>query len=300
MLRPSSLEPGDWIGIVAPGRKVSYPHIEAALNTFASWGLEVELAPNLVSNDHSYLASTDANRAGDFQRMLDDERIKAIVCARGGYGTTRILDQLDFSSFKRSPKWIVGFSDITALHLKIFSLGIESIHGIMPILFDKPEYASSIVSLQKVMFGLDTSLTTGPSKFNKSGSATGQVLGGNLSLIVDSLGTSTELDLDGKLLILEEIDEYLYKTDRMVTQLHRAGKLEKLGGLIIGHMTALKEGELPFGETVEKIILNKVGRLDFPIAFGFPIGHNSPNLAWRHGSVMILTVDENHSSLSPI
>ena len=300
MITPSSLRSGDTVAIVAPGRKVSIEDISTATKTLSSWGVDVEFAPNLFGGDHSYLSSNDAKRADDFQRALDDVKIKAIICARGGYGTTRIIDKLDFSQFLNAPKWIVGFSDITALHLKIFHLGVESIHGIMPILFHKPEYTSSIVSLQKILFGDDILISAEASEYNKPGITTGNIVGGNLSLLVDSLGTTSELDTTSNILIVEEIDEHLYKVDRMFTQLERAGKLENLAGLVVGHMTNLKDGELKFGETVQDIILNKVGNYRYPVGFDFPIGHDSPNLAWRHGSLMTLTVNKNGSSLSPI
>lgn len=299
MIRPASLISGDCVGIVAPGRKVNLEDISAATKTFASWGIEVELAPNLFSEDHSYLSSSDPKRAGDFQRMLDNDRIKAIICARGGYGTTRIIERLDFSKFVHTPKWVVGFSDITALHLKLYRLGIESIHGIMPILFNRQEYASSISSLQEILFGHDSLISAIASEYNRPGMTTGKVLGGNLSLLVDSLGTPSELDTTSNILIVEEIDEHLYKVDRMFTQLDRAGKLDKLAGLVVGHMTSLKDGDLKFGETVQDIILNKVSKYEYPVGFNFPIGHDWPNLAWRHGSQMTLMVSINNSYLSP-
>lgn len=300
MTRPATLKTGDKIAIVATGRKVTVQNVEVAARAFASWGLEVQFAPNLFSDDHSYLASSDRKRTRDLQGMLDDEAIKAIVCARGGYGTTRIIDQLDFSTFLANPKWIVGFSDITALHLKVFTLGVESIHGIMPSLFDKQEYASSIASLRQILFGQDTLLKAEPQKSNRNGAATGLVLGGNLSLLVDSLGTAGEPDFDGTILVIEEIDEQLYKVDRMLTQLKRAGKLDRLAGLAVGHMTELKTGEPAFGETLEEIVLSKVDLFAYPVAFGLPIGHESPNLAWRHGSSMVLKVDGDGCLLSPI
>ena len=170
--------------------------------------------------------------------MLDNPDIKAIICARGGYGTTRIIDFIDFATFQKNPKWIVGFSDVTALHLKVSQLGIESIHGTMPILFSKPESASAIESIKQILFGSGTPVIMAePNKANRPGRSVSQVLGGNLSLIVDSIGTSNEPDLTGKILIMEEIDEYLYKIDRMLTQLRRAGKLDNLSGLIVGHMS---------------------------------------------------------------
>lgn len=291
---------GDKVGIVAPGRKVSVNDINAATKIFTSWGFEIELAPNLFSEEHPYLSSSDAKRADDFQQMLDDDRIKAIICARGGYGTTRIIGTLDFSKFINTPKWVVGFSDITSLHLTIFKLGIESIHAIMPILFNKPEYASSISSLKKILFGHDSLIRAMASEFNRAGIATGQVLGGNLSLLVDSLGTASEPEPASTILIVEEIDEHLYKVDRMFTQLERAGKLDKLAGLVVGHMTKLKDGDLKFGETVEEIVLSKASKFGYPVAFNFPIGHDCPNLAWRHGSLMTLTVNGNGSTLSDV
>jgi muramoyltetrapeptide carboxypeptidase len=300
MIRPKALTSGDKVGIVAPGRKVSVNDIDAAKKAFSSWGVEIELTPNLFSEEHPYLSSSDDRRRDDFQRMLDDDRIRAIICARGGYGTTRILEKLDFSKFINTPKWVVGFSDITALHLKIFNLGIESIHAIMPILFDKPEYASSIVSLQRILFGQDISISAEASEHNKYGVVSGKVIGGNLSLLIDSLGTPSEPEAESNILIVEEIDEHLYKVDRMFTHLGRAGILKKIAGLVIGHMTALTDSELRFGETIEEIVLNKVSDFGYPVAFRFPIGHESPNLAWRHGSLMTLTVDENGSSLTPV
>ena len=299
MIRPSSLKSGDTVGIVAPGRKVDHRDIGAAIKTFASWGAEIKIAPNLFSEDHSYLSANDSKRGDDLQLMLDDETVKAIICARGGYGTTRIIEKLDYSRFIKAPKWVVGFSDITALHLKIFQMGIESIHGIMPILFDRQEYASSIASLQEILFAQDILISAGPSEYNKPGVATGRVLGGNLSLIVDSLGTPSEVETVSNILIVEEIDEHLYKVDRMFTQLERAGKLNQLAGMVVGHMTMLKDGDLKFGETVEQIILSKVRKYGYPVGFNFPIGHDAPNLAWTHGSLMSLMVNNNGSALSP-
>lgn len=297
MIKPRSLQAGDKVGIVATGRKVHLQEVEAAEKLFTSWGLKVAYGSNLFNNDHHYLAATDEQRLNDLQRMLDREEIKAIICARGGYGTSRIVDQLTFATFQRDPKWIVGFSDVTTLHLKLFRLGFETIHATMPILFSKPESASSIESLKLILFGGATAIKAASNQNNKPGKATGQVIGGNLSLIVDSLATSSEPDLDAKILVVEETDEYLYKIDRMFTHLKRAGKLDKIKGLVVGHMTDIKDTTPAFGETVEEIILDKVKQFDYPVAFSFPIGHKNPNLAWRHGSVMTLTVEEQGSVL---
>jgi muramoyltetrapeptide carboxypeptidase len=231
--------------------------------------------------------------------MIDDPEISAIICARGGYGTTRILDKLDFRPLLQNPKWIVGFSDITALHLKLHSLGIESIHSTMPILFSQNAAEPSVTSLREILFGSTPSIKAPGTADNKYGSATGEVIGGNLSLIVDSLLTPGEADFTGKILIVEEIDEYIYKIDRAFTHLLRAGKLSQLKGLVVGYFSDIKDTTPSFGETVEQIITEKVGRYNYPVGFNFPIGHENPNLAWRHGSIMTLVVDANGSNLIP-
>ncbi len=258
---------------------------------FKSWGLNVEFAPHLFSDEHGYLAASDQHRRQDFQSMLDDDKVKAIICARGGYGTTRILDQLVFTGFVQNPKWIVGFSDVTALHLTLSQLGVESIHATMPVLFSLPESTSSIESLKQILWSGKTIIRAEPNFSNILGQSKGCVIGGNLSLVIDSLCTSNEPDLENKILVVEEIDERLYKIDRMFTHLKRAGKLHKLAGLVLGHMTDIKDTTPGFGETLEEIVLSKVRTFDYPVAFRFPIGHENPNLAWRHGAMMKLTVE---------
>ncbi|MBA4055787.1 MAG: LD-carboxypeptidase, partial [Marivirga sp.] len=263
-----------------------------------SWGLIVETGSTLFRDHHQYLAGTDEERVQDFQTMLDEKEVKAIICARGGYGTTRVIDRFDFNAFQAHPKWIVGFSDVTALHLKLMKIGVESIHGLMPILFAKQEYAESLESLKQILFGFDVLIHAKPNSYNLTGKSTGTVVGGNLSLLADSLGTATEPDLNQKILVIEEVDEYFYKIDRMLTQLKRAGKLDKLSGLVVGHMSDLKDTTPGFGELVEEIIVDKVKEFDYPVAFDLPIGHENPNLAWRHGSRMTLTVAGEGSLLS--
>ncbi|MDH4089438.1 MAG: LD-carboxypeptidase [Cyclobacteriaceae bacterium] len=300
MIKPNSLQTGDTVGIVATGRKVYPQDVRAAERQFISWGINVVLAPHLFGDEHHYLAASDDHRKQDFQSMLDDKNIKAIICARGGYGTTRILDQLVFSDFMQNPKWIVGFSDITALHLKLFQLGVESIHATMPVLFELPASHGSVESLKRILLGEENVIRAEPNSNNIQGKSTGRVVGGNLSLIVDSLATLSEPDLAETILIAEEIDERLYKIDRMFTQLKRAGKLDKLSGLVVGHMTDIKDTTPGFGETLEEIILSKVKTFDYPVAFNFPIGHENPNLAWKHGSIMALTVGAKGCSLESI
>lgn len=299
MITPPLIVSGDKIGVVAPGRKVNAQDIDEAKKIFSTWGLEVVPAAHLHSEYHSYLSGSDEERSNDLQKMIGDPNVRAIISARGGYGTTRILDKIDFTPLVKDPKWLIGFSDITALHLKLFKLGIKSIHATMPILFSDQESASSIESLRQILFRESPIISAGLSRGNRLGKATAQVIGGNLSLIVDAIGTPSDPDTSGKILVLEEIDEYFYKVDRMVMHLKRSGKLDNLAGLIVGHMTDLKNPKLPFGETVEEIVLSKTGHTKYPIAFGFPIGHENPNMAWVHGSVMTLTVSETSSLLVP-
>jgi muramoyltetrapeptide carboxypeptidase len=297
-MRIPPLKADQTVGIVVPARKVDEQLLRKGCEVIKSWGLNVELGKHCFKNDNSYLAATDADRLSDFQSMIDSVSIDAILCARGGYGTTRILDQINFDKLVIKPKWIVGFSDITALHLKLHQLGLESIHGCMPIQFLKPAYAESISSLKSMLFGEQQPvLRAKANNHNRIGIGKGAVVGGNLSLVVDSLGTSTEINTIGKILVLEEIDEKLYKIDRMLTQLKRAGKLSQLAGLVIGHFTDVTDTELPFGQSVEELIMDKVSDYSFCTAFGFPIGHEAPNLAWKHGGIASIAVSTEGSAL---
>ncbi len=298
MIQPPALQRNDIVAIVAPGRKLDADTVHASIRIIESWGFNVRAGENLFSSTHAYLSGSDAERLEDLQRMLDDSVVKAIICARGGYGTTRILDQLDFTSFLKKPKWICGFSDITALHLKLHSLGVQSIHGTMPVLFSKPESALSVETLRNILTGENVMLEAKPDSGNRVGHAEGLLIGGNLSLLVDSLGTSSEIDTKNKILVIEEIEEFSYKVDRMLMQLKRAKKLHHLAGLVVGHMTDIKETELPFGETIQNIILNQVKEFAYPVGFGFPIGHENPNLSWVQGGLGKLNVTLAKSTIS--
>lgn len=265
---------------------------------FESWGYQVKVGKNVFSPTHSYLSGSDVERLADLQSMLDDDSIQAILCARGGYGTTRIVDQLDFTSFLKRPKWICGFSDVTALHMALQFLGVQSIHGTMPILFPIKDAESSIESLRNTLLGKFSGLEGSFHPSNRVGEASGGLVGGNLSLLVDSLGTKTEIDTKNKILVIEEVDEYFYKIDRMLTQLKRAGKLADLSGLAVGYMSALKETELPFGESVHEIIMNSVNEYSYPVGFNFQIGHEDPNLAWIEGVEGKLKITNDKSMLT--
>ena len=297
MVSPKHLRRGDKIGIVATARKVTQEHIAPAVEQFKSWGLDVVLSPLLFGGTHSYLAGTDEERIAAVQQFLDDPEVSAIICARGGYGTTRIIDQVDFREFVKYPKWIVGFSDVTALHLRLSALGFESIHGTMPVLFTKEDSSSSVEHLRTALFGEPLELTTSPHSANRHGEARGRLIGGNLSLLADSLGTAHEPDTKGAILVIEEVDEYYYKIDRMIVQLKRAGKLDHLAGLVGGHFTDIKETELKFGETVEEIIRYHTKSFPYPVAFKFPTGHENPNFSWIEGREALLSVDHEQVRL---
>lgn len=298
MVQPPFLRSGDTVSLVAPGRKLDEEAVIASGFILKSWGLNVVTGHNLLSTKHSYLSGSDEERLTDIQQALDDSSVQVIICARGGYGTTRILDQLDFTGFLKKPKWICGFSDVTALHLKLQSLNVQSIHSTMPVLFSTKDSVSSVESLRNLLFGNSSVITGEAASQNKLGDCSGELVGGNLSLLTDSLGTSSEVHTDNRILIIEEIDEYAYRLDRMLVQLKRAGKLKNLAGLVIGHMTDIKEGELPFGESVSQIILNHIREYAYPVAFNFPTGHENPNLAWIQGAKGQLSVTDKKSILS--
>jgi muramoyltetrapeptide carboxypeptidase len=297
MVQPDFLLPGDTIGIIALGRKIDHASVQASIDIFNTHGFSIRVGKNLFTQSHSYFSGSDQERKEDLQLFLDDPSVKAIVCARGGYGTTRIIDQLDFSTFIRHPKWICGFSDVTALHLKLHSLGVKSIHSTMPVLFSKRESQSSVESLIALLKGNAQVIQAVASSWNRAGDATAPLVGGNLSLIADSLGTSSEIETEGKILLIEEVDEYFYKIDRMMVQLKRAKKFHGLAALVVGYMTDIKETELPFGETFYDIVLHHTSEFDFPIAFNFPFGHENPNLGWVQGGTGMLSVSNERSVL---
>jgi muramoyltetrapeptide carboxypeptidase len=297
---PQPLTAGDQIAIVALARKVSLLDIELAISIFKSWGLRVVFGNTLTAGHHIF-AGTDAERAADLQAMLDNPEIKAIISARGGYGTTRMLDLVDFSTFEKKPKWVVGFSDITALLSHIQTKGIESIHGIMPALFSKPGSEAAIESLRQVLFGEPVLYPTIPAHaLNRPGLGTGQLVGGNVSLLATVIGTPSEVDYTGKILFLEEVEEYLYSLDRMLVQLKRAGKLTHLAGLVVGHFTAMQDNPVPFGSTAYEIIRNHTQDYPYPICFGFPTGHEPYNLALVCGREATLSVTEAGAQLTYI
>lgn len=287
-IQPEFLKKGDKIGIVACARKISKEELQPAINILQNWGLEVVLGKNIFNADHQF-SGTDEERATDLQSMLDDTSIKAVISARGGYGTVRIIDKLDFSTFKKHPKWIIGYSDITVLHSHIHNMGIQTLHATMPINFKVNEEATE--TLRKALFGEEICYSFEPNALNKNGKAEGVLVGGNLSLLYALCGSNSDIDTNGKILFIEDLDEYLYHIDRMMMNLKRSGKLSGLAGLIVGGMSDMKDNAIPFGKTAEAIILDAVKEYNYPICFHFPCGHIDRNLAIVLGRKVELTVE---------
>lgn len=293
--QPQYLKKGDKIAIVCPAKKLK-SSIEPAIAQLEQWGLEV-LKGESVSTAYHQFAGEDALRAADMQTFLDDPEIKAIICGRGGYGTIRIIDMLDFTQFNQNPKWLIGFSDITILlsHL-LASENTQSIHGQMPGTFEDAT-EESLETLRKALFGEEHSFNVISSFPNRSGNAEGILIGGNLSLLVAIEGSSSEMDYTDKILFLEDVGEYEYAIDRMMRTLKRSGKLSKLKGLIVGAFNEIKTEDIPFGETAEEVIWEVVKEYDYPVGFNFPVGHIEDNRALVLGKKMSLSINRQHVKL---
>lgn len=297
---PPLLKQHDTVAIVAPAWWDTNEEtiIKETKRILHDWGLEVVIGTSIGAR-HGQFAGNDKLRLVDLQSMLDNPNIRAIFAFRGGHGSARIIDSLEFTNFFKHPKWLIGFSDITTLHLKMHQLGVVSIHGEMPKHFPDPAYASSIHSLKVALFEGAAQITSKPQVYNRSGQTIAPVVGGNLATICSNIGTPTDLDTRGKILVLEDTGEQLYAIDRMIVQLKRAGKLQHLAGLIVGGMVAMKDSaDMPFGKTIEELIMEHVGAYKYPVAFGMPISHAAPNLTFLHGAIGELIVTEKSVRLS--
>jgi muramoyltetrapeptide carboxypeptidase len=295
---PPLLKRGDKVAVVAPAKKLSIEELNAAVSVLKAWGLQIAPGANVITNDHSYLSATDQKRLRDLQEAIDNPDIRAIFCARGGYGCTRIIDELDFTSLRESPKWLVGFSDITALLTAASNNGVMCVHGTMPVQFGKENWRPSTEQLRNVLFNGMSELSAAPSAWNRLGVGSGVLVGGNLSILADSIGTISEVITKGCILLLEEIDEDLYRLDRMLTHLKRTGKFDALSGLAIGHISDLRDTS-NFQQRFEEIVQDKVRKHSYPVGWGLPFGHENPNFAWVVGQHATLRVDENGTLLSP-
>lgn len=299
--QPPYLKAGDTVAIVAPSGilKNRNDEIQRAQALLKQWGLH-SVVGKYVFNDANHFAGTDDERCEDLQNALDDPKISAIWCARGGYGAVRILDKLDFSKFKVQPKWIIGYSDITALHNQIHNEGVESLHAMMctSLPKDESEIEASISSFKNAVFGNPLKYTLKGSAYNKTGTASGQLVGGNLTMLHTMLGSKTSIDTSGKILFFEEIGEYKYHIDRMLQSLKRAGYFNNCKGVIVGDMTKLRKNTTLWGASIEQLVLDVLADYDFPIAFNMPSGHEKDNRALILGRRISLEVSKNQSSVN--
>lgn len=298
MIIPPFLHPKDSVGILSTARKISHPEIIPAIRKFEDWGLHVKCGKNLHQEFHQF-AGTDKERLSDFQQMLDDDSIKAIICARGGYGTVRFIDKIDFSEFTKKPKWIVGYSDITILHSHIQKqCSVATLHATMPLNFPADGIENSALrSLKKALFGEMLEYKLESSTFNRKGIAKGILVGGNLSILHTLNGTPSQIGTDGKILFIEDLDEYLYHIDRMMLNLKRCGMLKNIAGLIVGGMTEMKDNTIPFGKSAYEIVAETIAEYNYPVCFGFPAGHIPENNALIFGKEITLEVTDKSSVL---
>jgi muramoyltetrapeptide carboxypeptidase len=295
LIQPEPLRSGDTISILAPSGVLNNfdNKITKAINIFRSWGLNVVLG-NHIYDKNGHFAGTDKNREKDFQKALDNKNIKAIWCARGGYGAVRIIDKLKFDNYLKNPKWIIGFSDITVIHNKLNFLNSESIHAMMITGFeDIGQNNDSLSKLKNVLFGDSLSYSIASNKNNKTGKSEGIIVGGNLTLIQSTIGSKTELKMKDKILFIEEIGEYAYHIDRMLYSLKRAGYFENCKGLIVGQISDLKKNTTDFGRSINELILDVLDEYNFPILFDFPAGHEKTNFPIILGRKVILDVSKS-------
>lgn len=278
MTTPPYLKPGDIIAIVSPAKSISAQVISNAKQIIEGFGLKVKIGKHAASIYHQF-AGTDQQRTEDFQQMLDDEEVKMILCSRGGYGSVRIIDQLDFGHFIKHPKWIVGFSDITVFHSHLYSnFKIESMHAKMPLNFPENGVGDqSIKNLFSALAGKSLEYEIPSYPLNRNGTVEAIIVGGNLSILCSLLGSCSDIDTDGKTLFIEEVGENLYRLDRMMWTLKRAGKLSNLSGLVVGGLTSMEDNEVKFGKSAEEIIAESVSEYDYPVCFNFPAGHQKEN-----------------------
>ena len=288
MITPPYLKKGDTIAIVATARKNIDDNLKFATDLLNSWGLNVKIG-STIGLDSDQLAGTDAQRAKDFQDQMDNFNIKAIWCVRGGYGTVRMIDLLDFTKFKLNPKWIIGFSDVTVLHNHLNTMGFKSIHGIMPVSSKATEEAKETLKISLFGEKLKYEIDTHP--MNKFGKASGELVGGNLSILYSLMGSKSAINCDDKILFIEDLDEYLYHIDRMMMNLRRNGCLESIKGIIVGAMTKMKDNDIPWGKDALQIIEDVTKKYNIPIIYNFPAGHISDNRALIMGNKVSITVD---------
>ena len=300
MIQPQNLQAGDVIGMVCPSGTIPLEKVQKCVETLASWGYKVKLGAT-VGTKKDCFSATDEQRAADLQAMLDDASVEAVLCGRGGYGLSRIIDTIDFSLFSKQPKWVIGFSDITVLHAALQKEGIQSIHGPMAAAFNKGAAGEPFIqSLKLILEGVKTQYEAAPHSLNRMGQAQAPVVGGNLCMMAHLIGSKNCFDTQGKILFLEDVGEYHYNLDRMVIQLKKAGLFDHLAGLVLGGFTEMKDPATDFGADAFTIIHHHVASFDFPIAFNFPISHGLENYPIKEGAHYRLAVTEQGVDLTEV
>ena len=296
---PPYLKKGDTIGITCPAGYMATEKAQVCIDTLQQWGFDVMVGHTLGSNSTTYFSGTDQERLDELQAMLDDDSINAILFGRGGYGMGRLIDRIDFSRFKRKPKWLIGYSDITVMHCHVNRrLKVATLHSPMAAAFNNGEKDNEFIgSLHKAIIGKTAHYKCAGDKLNKPGTATGELIGGNLSIIAHLIGTPSEPDTKNKILFIEDIGEQIYSTDRMLYQLKRSGKLDHLAGLIIGRFSDIKDTERPFGQTIEELIYEIVKEYEYPVCFNFPVSHERENYALKVGCIHQLKITKKKVQL---
>ncbi|OFZ63790.1 MAG: hypothetical protein A3D92_05955 [Bacteroidetes bacterium RIFCSPHIGHO2_02_FULL_44_7] len=293
---PPFLNEGDLIVIVAPAKAIEVEHVQFATAFLKDQGFEVMISAHCLGKAHYFSGSVEERRS-DFQSALNDPTVKAILCARGGYGCVQLVDDLDWSVLEKTPKWIIGFSDVTVFHQRLHLLGHPSIHGTMPLNFST-NTERALSSLIQALTQPGYHLKADPHLMNVHGRAHGLLIGGNLSILYSLLGTNDQVNYSERILFVEDLAEHLYALDRMLYAFKKAGVLQQLAGFIVGGMTDMKDTAVPFGRSLEEIILEHVGSLGVPVVFNFPCGHVDDNLALRFGESVRLNVDASGTDLT--
>lgn len=284
---PPYLQPGDTIGLVCPAGYMAFEKAAECVRVLQEeWGYHVKVGSTVGSRSDTYFSGTDEERLRDFQQMLDDPEVQAVLCARGGYGTGRIIDRISFKKFRKKPKWVIGFSDITIFHCHLYAnYYISSLHAPMAAAFNDGEAGNPFVqSLRDALEGRWARYSAAPHPMNRHGEAVGELVGGNLALLVNTIGTKSEVKTRGRILFIEDIGEQKYAVDRMMFQLRRAGKLDKLAGIIIGKFSDIKDTDRSFGAELEQIIFDQVRDFKYPVCFDFPVSHEKENYALKIGT----------------
>ena len=296
---PPYLQKGDTIGLVCPAGYMPFEKVKTCVQVLQEWGYNVKVGNTVGGGSMTYFSGTDEERLRDFQQMLDDQEVNAILCARGGYGTGRIIDRIDFKKFEKQPKWIVGYSDITVLHSHLFSnYYIASLHAPMAGAFNEEGFKNEyVLSLKNALEGKKIKYQVPVHEQNRKGEAVGELVGGNLALLAHMVGTDSDLKTKGKILFLEDVGEQLYNLDRMLIQLKRSGKLSKLAGLIYGGFTETKDTDRPFGKTIYEILGEMVAEYDYPVCYDFPVSHTDRNYALKIGVGYKLKVTKSKVTL---